>query len=75
MAEGRGGGDFRLRWNPHPFKQRKGGVLGKMSALEVVFHPELDGSGIALCHPEVSEHFRVHHIGHTVKLLLSDFDG
>ena len=50
-------------------------MLGKMTALEAVFHPELDGSGIALSHLEGSEHSRVHHVGHTVKLFASDFDG
>jgi hypothetical protein len=50
-------------------------MLGKMSALEVVFHPELDGSGLALSHLEVWEHSRVHHVSHTVKLFAPDFDG
>jgi hypothetical protein len=50
-------------------------MLGKMSALEGVFHPGLDGSGIALSHLEVSEHSPVHHVGHTVKLFAPDFDG
>ncbi len=40
-------------------------MLGKMTALEAVFHPELHGSGIALSDLEVLEHSAVQKVADT----------
>jgi hypothetical protein len=43
-------------------------MLGKMTALEAVFHPGFYGSGIALGDPEVLEHSGFRMLLTTVKL-------
>jgi hypothetical protein len=49
---------------------------GKMTSLEeAVFHPELDGPGIALNNLEVLEHSGVHHVAHTVQFFAPDLYG
>ena len=60
-------GDFRLRC--HPFKKRKGRMLDKMSALEAVIHPELDGSGTAFSDLDVLEHSAVQNVADTSQVV------